>query len=376
MNPKENLILATPLSARLYSLDALRGFDMFWILGFEEVIHGMKEITGNAFWAGFSNQLTHPAWHGFHMYDLIFPLFIFIAGVATPYSVDKEIQKGKTKGQILQKVLKRSLILILFGVIHNNKLILQPISEIRFASVLGRIGIAYFFSNVIYLYSKRIPQLIIFGAILIGYWLIMRFNSAPGFPTGDLTMEGNFASYVDRLFLPGKLYLGIHDPEGILSSLPSIGNAMLGILCGSFIKSGTQNGSTKSGYLAIVGTVLIALALLWNLSFPINKNLWTSSFVLLTGGISFLFFALFYFIIDVQGYKKWAFFFSIIGMNSILIYMSGQFISWSYTGKALFTIPAELVGPTLGILVLPAGIIAIKWAFLYFLYKKKIFLRV
>ncbi|HTE29335.1 MAG TPA: DUF5009 domain-containing protein, partial [Chryseolinea sp.] len=244
MNPKENLILATPLSARLYSLDALRGFDMFWILGFEEVIHGMKEITGNAFWAGFSNQLTHPAWHGFHMYDLIFPLFIFIAGVATPYSIDKEIQKGKTKGQILQKVLKRSLILILFGVIHNNKLILQPISEIRFASVLGRIGIAYFFSNVIYLYSKRISQMIIFGAILIGYWLIMRFNSAPGFPTGDLTMAGNFASYLDRLFLPGKLYLGIHDPEGILSSLPSIGNAMLGILCGSFIKSGTQNGST------------------------------------------------------------------------------------------------------------------------------------
>ncbi len=376
MNPKENLILATPLSARLYSLDALRGFDMFWILGFEEVIHGMKEITGSAFWAGFSNQLTHPAWHGFHMYDLIFPLFIFIAGVATPYSIDKEIQKGKTKGQILQKVLKRSLILILLGVIHNNKLILQPMSEIRFASVLGRIGIAYFFSNVIYLYSKRIPQMIIFGAILIGYWLIMRFNSAPGFPTGDLTMEGNFASYVDRLFLPGKLYLGIHDPEGILSSLPSIGNAMLGILCGSFIKSGTQNGSKKSGYLAIVGTVLIALALLWNLSFPINKNLWTSSFVLLTGGISFLFFALFYFIIDVQGYKKWAFFFSIIGMNSILIYMSGQFISWGYTGKALFTIPAELVGPTLGILVVPAGIIAIKWAFLYFLYKKKIFLRV
>ncbi|HTE08335.1 MAG TPA: hypothetical protein VK628_06195, partial [Flavitalea sp.] len=132
----------------------------------------------------------------------------------------------------------------------------------------------------------------------------------------------------------------------------------------------------KSGYLAIVGTVLIALALLWNLSFPINKNLWTISFVLLTGGISFLFFALFYFVIDVQGYKKWAFFFSIIGMNSILIYMSGQFISWSYTGKALFTIPAELVGPTLGILVLPAGIIAIKWVFLYFLYKKKIFLRV
>src|SRR3984957_6591444 len=164
----QNLTAPSFSSQYLYSLDALRGFDMFWIMGAEEIVHGMAQVTGNSFWQGFSNQLTHPDWNGFHLYDLIFPLFLFIAGVATPYSVGKELEAGATKEKILLRVIRRGLILVVLGVIYNNGLHLRPFSEIRFGSVLGRIGLAYMFANIIALYTKQIGQIIWFWCLLIG----------------------------------------------------------------------------------------------------------------------------------------------------------------------------------------------------------------
>ncbi len=140
---------------RLYSLDALRGFDMFWIMGAEEIFHSLFKATGSPFWGAISNQLTHPDWNGFHFYDLIFPLFLFMAGVATPYSVGRELEKGRSRNQLLGRVIKRGLILVLLGIIVNNGLTIKPIADIRFASVLGRIGLAYMFANIIYLYTKE-----------------------------------------------------------------------------------------------------------------------------------------------------------------------------------------------------------------------------
>ena len=177
---------------RLYSLDALRGFDMFWIMGAEEIFHGMAKATGFGFWETISNQFTHPAWNGFHFYDLIIPLFLFIAGVATPYSVGRALQNGKSKEQVLWRVIRRGLILVLLGIIYNNGLQLRPLAEVRFGSVLGRIGLAYMFANIIYIYSKQRTQVIWFCFLLIGYWLLLKFTSAPGFQMGDITMEGNF----------------------------------------------------------------------------------------------------------------------------------------------------------------------------------------
>src|SRR4051812_27578788 len=179
---------------RLYSLDALRGFDMFWIMGAEEIFHNLYKATGSPFWGAIAIQLTHPDWNGFHFYDLIFPLFLFIAGVATPYSVGRELEKGRTKKQVLFRVAKRALLLVILGIVANNGLQLRPLADIRFGSVLGRIGIAYFFANVIYIFAKQKIHVIWFAGILIGYWLLMKFTSAPGFPAGDLTMRGNFAS--------------------------------------------------------------------------------------------------------------------------------------------------------------------------------------
>ena len=361
---------------RLYSLDALRGFDMFWIMGAEEIFHTMYKATGSSFWGALSNQFTHPAWNGFHFYDLIFPLFLFIAGVATPYSVGRELEKGKTKNQVLLRVIKRALILVILGIIANNGLQLRPFSDIRFGSVLGRIGLAYMFANIIYIYSKQTAQIVWFCCILIGYWLLLKFTSAPGFPHGDLTMEGNFASYIDRSILPGKLYLGIHDPEGFVSTIPAIATGLLGILAGTYIKNKIATGQRKALQLAIVGGIFIALAWIWNLDFPINKNLWTSSFVLNVGGISLMLLALFYYIIDVLGYVRWAFFFKVIGMNSILIYMSGHFINWEYSTNGFFKWLGQLIGDPFNAVAMAICYVLVKWAFLYFMYRKKVFLRV
>ncbi len=363
-------------SQRLYSLDALRGFDMFWIMGAEEIVHGMADTTGSSFWQGFSNQLTHPAWNGFHLYDLIFPLFLFIAGVATPYSVGRELEKGASKQKILLRVIRRGLILVLLGIIYNNGLHLRPFSEIRFGSVLGRIGLAYMFANIIALYTNKIGQIIWFCALLIGYWLMLKFTSAPGFPRGDLTMQGNFASYIDRSVIPGHLYLGIHDPEGLVSTIPAIGTGLLGIITGTFLKNNPMQQAQKVIRLFVGGIIFLALAQLWNLDFPINKNLWTSSFVLQVGGLSLILLSIFYYIIDVLGYKKWAFFFRVIGMNSILIYMSGHFIDWDYTTNGFFKWVGQLVGDPWSVVVMACLYVFVKWAFLYFMYKKKVFLRV
>jgi predicted acyltransferase len=362
---------------RLYSLDALRGFDMFWIIGAEDIFHRLSEITGSPFWHALSIQFTHPDWNGFAAYDMIFPLFLFLAGVATPYSIGRQLEKGTSKQSLLFRVIKRGLILVVLGVIYNNGLQILPLNEIRFPSVLGRIGLAYMFANIIYLYTKQRGQIIWFGALLIGYWLLLLFNSAPGYPMGDLTMEGNFVSYIDRLIIPGKLYLGIHDPEGLLATIPAISTALLGILIGTILKNTTAEKKKDTAVrLVIIGVVLIIVAQIWNLFFPFNKNLWTSSFALQCGGISTLLMACFYYIIDVLEYKKWAFFFKVIGMNSILIYMSGLFINWSYTTNALFGWLGQLVGEPYNALVIVFCYLIVQWLFLYVLYRNKIFLKV
>jgi predicted acyltransferase len=382
--PEKSITVATTSTAskkdfipqRLYSLDALRGFDMFWIMGAEEIFHGLAKATGSPFWNSLSTQFTHPSWNGFHIYDLIFPLFLFLAGVSTPYSIGRELEKGKSRQQLLLRVIKRGLILVLLGIIYNNGLQLRPVSDIRFSSVLGRIGIAYMLANIIYLYAKQRTQILWFAGLLIGYWLILKFTSAPGFAPGDLTMEGNFASYVDRTILPGKLSLGIHDTVGFFNNIPAIGTALAGIIVGTFLKDPSTKPARKAGVLAISGIVFLLLAQLWNLDFPINKNMWSSSFVMHTTGLSLLLLSLFYYIIDVRGYKNWAFFFKVIGMNSILIYMSGRFINWNYATDGFFKWLDQLTGDPFNVVTMAICMVMIQWLFLYILYKKKMFLRV
>ena len=364
------------VESRLLSLDTLRGFDMFWIIGGEELIHALSKLYPNSFWIQFSKQLEHPYWNGFTFYDLIFPLFIFLAGVSTPFSIGKALNDGKSKNEILLKVLKRGFILFLLGVVYNNGLEIKPIDDIRFMSVLGRIGITYVFANILFLYVKEIMLIYWFAGLLIVYWLILKFTSAPGFSMGDLSMEGNFASYIDRNILPGKLSRGIHDTVGLFNNIPAIGNALAGIITGIYLQKGEPTQSKKALYMALSGLIALVIAQVWNLHFPINKNLWSSSFVMQTVGLSLLLFAFFYYLIDVLKYNRWTLFFQVIGMNSILIYISNKFIDWDYTANAFFKWLEQLVGEPYSILVIAVAIVIIKWVFLKFLYNKKVFLRV
>jgi len=365
------------ISQRLYSLDALRGLDMLLIIGLDRFFKRLTDGIPGPVMEAFADQFRHVRWDGFHLYDLIFPLFLFIAGVAAPYSISSRLRKGSSRQDVLRHIVRRGLILVLLGIIYNNGLKVQPISEIRFGSVLGRIGLGYMFANIIYLYARRWAQLAWFSIILIGYWLILKFNAAPGFPMGDLTMEGNFASYMDRLIMPGRLYSNnIHDPEGLFSTIPAVATGLLGIFTGDFLKNSTFSPASKAGWMSVAGVVLIILAYIWNIDFPINKNLWTSSFVLCAGGWSLISLALFYYIIDVKGYRKWSFFLRVVGMNSILIYMSKRFINWGYTNNAMFQWLGQIVGEPFNDAVMVATLLFVQWLFLYYCYRNKIFLKV
>lgn len=364
------------MSKRLYSLDALRGFDMFWIIGAEEIFHTMSEATHHPFWNALSNQFTHPIWDGFHAYDLIFPLFMFISGISSVYSIDASLDHGVNKSKLLWKIIKRGLILFVLGMIYNNGLAIKPLSDFRIMSVLGRIGIGYTFSCMIYMYSGKKFQGVWFAGLLIGYWIMLKCLSAPGFPIGDLTESGNFASYFDRTVLPGKLSRGIHDTVGLFNNIAAIATSLAGVLTGNYLKNSLSTEQEKTKWISLAGISSLALAMIWNIDFPINKNMWSSSFVLLTTGLNLLLFALFYYIIDIKNIQGWAYFFKVIGMNSILIYMSGKFIQWGYTNKSIFQWLGDLIGNPYNAVVLAVTAVAIKWIFLKLLYDKKLFLKI
>ena len=365
-------------SSRLLSLDALRGFDMFWIVGGEGIVHSLAELTGwaVAIWA--STQLVHVEWDGFVFYDMIFPLFLFIAGVAMPFSLTRRAERGENKKKLMLRVVQRGLILVVLGIIYNNGLFRVSFAETRFPSVLGRIGLAYMFAGLIVVNTKLRGQVMWFVGLLVGYWAAMKLIPVPGFGAGQLTLEGSLAGYVDRMLVPGRLYLGVHDPEGLLATVPAISTALLGVFAGTLLRRDLPGVTRQRKALLLAGAGLAGLVLgyLWGFAFPINKNLWSSSFVLFAGGWSLLLFALFYLVIDVWGYTRWAFFFVVIGMNSILIYMAVGFIDFAYTTDFFFEgLLSSLGGPAQQVLWW-IGFVVVEWAFLYFLYRKKTFLRI
>jgi predicted acyltransferase len=366
------------MNKRLQSLDALRGFDMFWIAGGGGIFAGLAALTKWPVLQWWAAQMEHAQWHGFTFEDMIFPLFLFIAGISFPFSLAKRYADRSQKKQLYFHILRRGLLLTLFGIIYNG-LLRFDFETMRYASVLGRIGLAWMFAALIFIHTGKTARFIWCAGILAGYWLLLAFVPAPDYPAAArFSIEGNFAGYFDRLFLPGRLYLGIHDPEGIFSTIPAISTALLGMLTGRFImfhKEGLSE-TRKTAYLAVAGVGLVIVGLLWDFAFPINKNLWSSSFVCLVGGLSMLLFCLFYWIIDVHGYHKWAFFFIIIGMNSITIYLSQGVLDIWYTSDFLFGGLVGLFPESWHELLGSSAYVAVSWFFLYILYKKKIFLKI
>lgn len=371
-------------SKRLTSLDALRGFDMFWIVCGEGIFHGLADATHLPFFEGVSRQLHHTTWNGFTLYDLIFPLFIFIAGISMPFSFGKKLDHlNGAERQVAKKGLYRPLIvrcvaLILLGMVVNGALALPGYAETRFASVLGRISLSCFFAAIIYLNCSFRTQLIWLFVLLFGYWALMSWVPVPGFGAGVLTPEGNLSGYLDRQFLPGLVLRGDYDPEGYLSTIPAIGTALLGIFTGRFLRN-SDLGYTpmkKAMMLLGAGILFLLLGLLWNIWFPINKNIWTSSFVLFCAGCSLLLLGVFYLIIDVFKWQAWCRPFVWLGMNSILIYMASHgIVNFKYTSEAVFGGLMHLAPERFHEALLWTGVAVIQFGFLYFLYKKRIFLK-
>ncbi len=367
-----------PATKRLYSLDALRGFDMLWIMGGEGIIIALAALTGWPVFEWGARHLEHVEWHGFHFYDMIFPLFLFIAGISFPFSMAKRIASGESRKTIYKHIITRGLILVLLGVLYNNG-VRFDLSELRYGSVLGRIGLAWMFAAIIFINTKLTWRIVWFWGLLIGYWLLLLLFPAPDGNGADIfSREGNLASYIDRILMPGRLYLGNHDPEGLFSTIPAISTALLGMFTGEFLLSKYLSDKLlrKTLFMVLTGIALMLIGKLWDLNFPINKNLWSSSFVCYVGGLSLLLFSLFYLVIDVWNYKKWAFFFVVIGLNPITIYLAGRIIDFESASRFFFGGFNRILPETWSPLIDSVGITAIGWVFLYILYKKKIFLKV
>jgi predicted acyltransferase len=371
-----------PSKKRLASLDALRGMDMFWILGGQSIFAALFVLTGWTGWQVFEAHTLHSAWHGFTFYDLIFPLFIFLSGVAmglAPKRIDH--LPWQERKVFYAKALKRLLLLCGLGVMYNHGWgtgIPLAFDEIRYASVLGRIAIAWFFCAMLVWHTSIRTQLFTAIALLLGYWILMCFIPVPGGNAGDLSAQGSWNAWFDSHFLPGISYQNrAVDPEGVLSSLPAIVNAMFGVFAGQLIARASKVGEWQTaGILFVAGVVSVCLGWLWNLQCPVNKELWTSSFVLVTVGWSAILLAVFYAVVDILNGQKLAYPFVIIGANSIIIYLASSLVNWEFISHSVFggfiAAAATDWQPLIGVVAL----LLVQMLLLHWMYKRKIFVSV
>ncbi len=360
---------------RLMSLDALRGADMLFIMGFASwivVLCALLPKCGLTEWI--STQMSHVNWHGLRHHDTIFPLFLFMAGVSFPFSLAKQQEQGRAPWRIYLKIVIRGLLLVLLGLIYNGMLQFE-FPKLRYASVLARIGLAWMFAALLFTRIRKTSILASIAAvILIGYWLAMWL-----IPGGDdpFSYENNLVGTIDRFFFSADhLYNKTFDPEGLFSTIPAIVTAMLGMFAGQLVRSTKISGNKKALYLLLAGVAFALIGWLWGMVFPINKKLWTSTFVCAVGGYSLICFAIFYYIIDVKGWRRWSFFFRVIGMNSITIYMMQRIVDCSRINRFFFGGIIKWFDGDWNKLAWHTFYILTCWLILFFFYKKKIFLKV
>ena len=314
---------------RLLSLDAFRGLSMFAML--------LVDYPGD--WDNKYLPLIHADWNGFKLADLIFPSFIFIVGLAITFALAKHKERGDSHNSIMKLVLKRAVILILLGLISNAFLDSEPIYDwhtLRLMGVLQRIAIVYVTCSFLYLKVNIKTLAWISGGILLAYWAIITLIPVPGFGLPDINIHprdsiANLAAWLDFNILGSHIaeWNKPFDNEGILSTLPAIVSGIIGMLVGHFIKSKNEP-ATKTAWLFITGGILLIIGYIWNLWLPINKLLWSSSFVLYSAGWSIIIFAAFYWIIDVQDYTKWSKPLQIFGRNAILVFTAALCFQGAY----------------------------------------------
>ena len=375
----------TPTNERIASVDALRGFAMFWILGGDALAWSLKEMSAgvggllSAATSYASEQLTHVPWEGVSFYDIIFPLFIFVVGVSIVFSLPQLVQhQGRAAAH--WRILRRSLLLFALGIICYGGMS-NEWPDIRLLGVLQRIALCYLFASLLFLNIGVRGLFVAFVALLVGYWAAMTFVPVPGIGAGSFEPNANLANWIDSQYLPGRKWEGTWDPEGLLSTLPAIATCLLGVFAGILMKDERIDPKQKTWWLIGAGVAMIAAGYLWSLQFPIIKNLWTSSYVLVTGGYSLVLLGIFHEVVDNWRQKNWATVFLWIGANAIALYMINNFASFEGVARRLVggdvgAFFDRTVGDGAGQFLTAVGGLALACALAGFLYRRKIFLRV
>ena len=355
---------------RLMALDALRGFDMFWIIGGSEIFTGLAKSAGGPFNI-LVPQFEHVRWEGLHFFDLIWPLFMFIVGVSLPFSIEKRIAGGATKRSLYLHAIRRSVILFVLGMIAQGGLLEWDISKLHPCySVLHGIAAGYLIAFIVAIEFRPRMQAAMTGIFLLAYWAVVMLIPVPGKGAGILTPDVNLATWVDQAIL-GRFHYG--ENTWFLSYPAFASSVLLGVLAGHLLKL-PQSGSRKVLVLAGAGIGCTMTGLLWSLSFPVIKLMWTSSYVLIGGGFGFLMLSLFYWITEVLGYRRWAFFFTVIGMNSIAVYMAMMLFNFSLISNIFI---GNLV-PRLGLwddFVSSVGFFSVTWLILLWMYRTRTFIK-
>jgi len=398
-----------PHAERVMSVDALRGFDMFWILGADSLVYALNRMSQTAPTQFLATQLEHAEWEGFHFYDLIFPLFVFLVGVSLVYSLTRLLERGG-RAEPLKRVFRRSILLFLLALIYSGGVI-NSWPDIRLMGVLNRIALCYFFGGVLFCFVPLRGLIALAAGLLLGYWALLAWVTFPDVrpvPGGTqvITKEAgftnvaqlNFAStrtlrgsyiqgvnltdYLDQKYLPGRKYDGTYDPEGLLSTMPAVVTCLLGIFAGLLLRNPAFDDQRKVIYLVAAGAAGALLGFAWGLEFPVIKKIWTSSYVLVAGGFSFILLGIFYWVVDVKKYRKWCQPFVWIGMNSITVYLAnnitGGFVSRlarRLAGGDVQRFFDQQIAQGTGSLVISITGLALAIWFVHFLYRRRIFLR-
>jgi predicted acyltransferase len=384
------------------SLDALRGFDMFWIVGGEELIHGLYKAWPTGPLGLLRDQLTHKAWAGVAAYDLIFPLFVFIVGVSLVFSVRRMIEQDGM-ARTVRRIVVRSLVLYCFGLLIYGG-ISKGVDQIRWLGVLQRIAICYLCTSLLFCAFRLKALIVTCASLLLVYWALTslvptrdfnlqtahletlglrpsspetraRFLATTTYVHGRFDDGLNLSQHLDFLYLPGKKWDGAYDPEGLLSTLPAIGTCLLGVFAGLWLKQSAVPPQKKVLWLLAAGVAGVLAGFAWGLEFPIIKKIWTSSYVLVAGGYSCLFLAAFYQMIEIWQWRKWCTPFLWIGMNPITIYLASGLLPMEDLAKLVVGGPVNAALGLWGDLVVAIAVVAMMLTFARFLYQRKIFLR-
>ena len=374
--------LQAPESTRLMSLDIFRGLTIALMI--------LVNDPGN--WRAIYAPLEHSEWNGWTPTDLVFPFFVFIVGVALAFSFASRIGRGETRGKLARHIVWRGIVLFALGVFLNGFPDHYDPSHLRIYGVLQRIAICYVVTAILELWTEWRAQLAIACACLLGYWLLVRYVPVPGFgvPTHGFPLldpNRNIVAWLDRKLLMGHLYEVTRDPEGLLSTIPAIASCLAGLLTGKWLRS-ARSAQVKAMGMAVAGLVLAALGQTWHLWFPINKKMWTSSFVLLTSGLALVLLALFYWLADIKRFRKgWTKPVEVFGKNAIAAYvLSEALAALFYTihvstkttlGGFLYTsVFAPLAGPRNASLLYALAYVGFCWLVMAVLYRKNIFLKI